>query len=42
MCASGAVNTLGFEWKFSCIKFPSLIHASMYINDACNFIFTYQ
>ena len=28
-------------WKFSCIKFHSLIHASMYINDACNFIFTH-
>ena len=38
MCTSGAVNMLCFVWKFSCIKFLSLIHACMYINDACNFI----
>ena len=30
MCASGAVNTLCFVWKFSCITFPSLIHAYNY------------
>ena len=42
MCAFGAVNTLGFVWKFSCIKSHSLIYAFMYINDACNFIFTHQ
>ena len=42
MCTSGAVNTLCFVWKFSCIKFHSLIHACMYINNACNFILTYQ
>ena len=40
--ASGAVNTLCFVWKFSCIKFHSLIHACMYIHYACNFIFTHQ
>ena len=40
MRASGAVNTLCFVWKFSCIKFHSLIHAYKYINDACNFIFS--
>ena len=39
MCTSGAVNTLCFVWKFSCIKFHSLIHACMYINYAYNFIF---
>ena len=42
MCASGAVNTPCFVWKFSCITFYSLIHVDMYINDACNFIFTHQ
>ena len=26
----------------SCINVYSLIHAPMYINDTCNFIFTYQ
>ena len=42
MCASGAANTLCFVWTFSCITFHSLIHACMYINDACNFIFIHQ
>ena len=40
MCTSGAVNTLCFVWKFSCIKCHSLIHAYMYINDTCNFIYS--
>ena len=40
MCASGAVNTLCFVWKFSFIKLRSLFHDYVYINDACNFIFT--
>ena len=31
-----------FVWIFSCITFQSFIHAYMYINDACNFIFTHQ
>ena len=35
-------NMLCFVWKFSCIRFHSLIHAYMNINDACNFIFTHQ
>ena len=39
---SGAVNTLCFAWKLSCIMFHSLIHAYMYVNDACNFMFTHQ
>ena len=26
MCSSGAVSTLCFVWKFSCITFHSLIH----------------
>ena len=26
-------------WTFSCIKFHSLSHAYMYINDTCKFIF---
>ena len=42
MCASGAVDRLCFVWKFSCIAFHSLIHAYIYINDACNFIFIHQ
>ena len=42
MCASGAVNTLCFVWKFSSITFHSLIHACMYINDVCNFMFSYS
>ena len=29
MCSSGAVSTLCFVWKFSCIMFHSLIHAYM-------------
>ena len=39
-----SLNSLCFVWKFSCIKFHSLIHACMYIyiNVACNFIFTHQ
>ena len=37
-----SVTTLSFVWKFSCINFCSLIHALMYINDACTFIFTHQ
>ena len=41
-CASGAVNALCFVGKYLCIKFHSLIHAGMYINDACNFIFILQ
>ena len=31
-----------FVWKFSCITFYSLIHAYMYINNACNLISTHQ
>ena len=31
-----------FVWKFSCITFHSLIHAYMYINNACNLISTHQ
>ena len=31
-----------FVWKLSCITSHSLIHAYMYTNDACNFIFTHQ
>ena len=31
MCASGTLNTLSFAWKFSRIKFHSLVHACMYI-----------
>ena len=42
MGASGAVNKLCFVWEFSCITFHSLIHAYMYINEACNFIFPQQ
>ena len=42
MCASGAVNTLCFVWKFSAITSHSLIHAYMYTNDARNFIFTHH
>ena len=42
MCASGAVNRICFVWTFSCVTFHSLIHAYMYINDACNYIFTDQ
>ena len=43
MYASGAANTpLSLVWKFSCIKLHLLIHAYMYINGACNFIFTHQ
>ena len=37
-----AVNARRFLWKFSFVKFHSLIHAYMCINDACNFIFTHQ
>ena len=33
--ASGAVNTLCFVWKFSCIKLHSFVHAYMCINDIC-------
>ena len=29
-------------WKFSCITFDSLIHAYMYINNACNLVSTHQ
>ena len=40
MCASGAMSTL------FCVEIlmynVSLIHACIYINDACNFIFTQQ
>ena len=42
VCASGAVNMLCFVWKIWCIKFHSLTLACMYINYACNFIFTHQ
>ena len=43
MCSSGAVSTLCFVWKFSCITFHSLIHACiMYISNACNLISIYQ
>ena len=31
-----------FVWKFLCITFHSLIHAYMYINNACNLISTHQ
>ena len=41
-CSSGAVSTLCFVWKFSCITFHSLIHAYMHINNACNLISVYQ
>ena len=37
-----ALWTRCFVWKFLCITFHSLIHAYMYTNDACNFIFTHQ
>ena len=40
MCSSGAVSTLCFVWKFSCITFHSLIHA--YIYNACNLISIHQ
>ena len=42
--SSGAVSTLCFVWKFSCITFHSLIHAYMYIyiNNACNLISIHQ
>ena len=40
--SSGAVNTLCFVWKFSCITFHSLIHAYVYINNASNLISTHQ
>ena len=42
MCSSGAVSTLCFVWKFSCIMFHSLIHAYMYINNTCNLISIHQ
>ena len=42
MCAPGAVNTLCFVSKFSCITFHSFIHDYMLINDACDSIFTHQ
>ena len=38
LCSSGAVSTLCFVWKLSCITFHSLIHAYMFINNGCNFI----
>ena len=41
MCISGAVEHAMFVWEFSCIKFHSLIHAYMNINDAVNFIFIF-
>ena len=31
-----------FVWKFSCITSHSLIHAYMYINNACNLISVHQ
>ena len=37
-----SVSTLCVVWKFSCIKFQSLIHAYMYINNACNLISVHQ
>ena len=40
--SDGLGGVLWFVWKFSCIKFHSLIHAYMYVNDAYNFIFTHQ
>ena len=42
ICVLGQVNTLCFVWAFSYITFRSLIHAYMYINNACNFMFTHQ
>ena len=37
-----AVSTLCFVWKFSRITFQSLIHAYLYINNACNLISVHQ
>ena len=42
MCSSGTVSTLCFVCTFSCIMFHSLIHAYMYINNACNLISVHQ
>ena len=42
MCSSGAVSTLCFVWKFSCITFHSLSYAYMYIHNACNLISVHQ
>ena len=39
VCLSVSLSlSLSLSWQFSCIKLYSLIHADMYINDACTFI----